>query len=109
MISLSNSAEDPLSEKDGLLSSGESLPQVGKMKYISVLFMSGVERRERLTGGSVQHLWYWSVVVKRELSQRAKLSIYQLIYIPTLPYGHELWVMTERMRLRIQMVEISFP
>ena len=41
---------------------------------------------------------YWSVVVKRELSHKAKFSVYQSIYVPTLTYGHELWVMTERIR-----------
>ena len=41
----------------------------------------------------------WSVVVKRELSRKAKFSIYKSIYIPTLTYGHELLVVTERMRL----------
>ncbi|KAK3522398.1 hypothetical protein QTP86_009537 [Hemibagrus guttatus] len=40
---------------------------------------------------------YRSVVVKKELSRKAKLSIYQSIYVPTLTYGHELWVMTERL------------
>ncbi|KAK3545374.1 hypothetical protein QTP70_005970 [Hemibagrus guttatus] len=39
---------------------------------------------------------YRSVVVKKELSRKAKLSIYQSIYVPTLTYGHDLWVMTER-------------
>ncbi len=39
-----------------------------------------------------------TVMVKKELSRKAKLSIYQSIYIPTLTYGHELWVMNERMR-----------
>ena len=50
-----------------------------------------------------------SVVVKGALSQKAKLSIYQSIYIPTLTYGHELWVLTKRMRLRIQGAEMSLP
>ncbi|MDF4350667.1 hypothetical protein P3435_23365 [Vibrio parahaemolyticus] len=49
-----------------------------------------------------------SVVVKRELSQKAKLSIYLSIYVPTLTYGHELWVVTERTRLRVQAAEVSF-
>ncbi|KAK0130608.1 putative uncharacterized transposon-derived protein F52C9.6 [Merluccius polli] len=49
-----------------------------------------------------------SVVVKRELSQKANLSIYQLIYVPALTYGHELWVVTERTRLRVQAAKISF-
>lgn len=39
---------------------------------------------------------YQSVVVKKELSQKTKLSIYQLIYIPIFTYGHKLWVVTER-------------
>ncbi|KAK3518448.1 hypothetical protein QTP70_000651 [Hemibagrus guttatus] len=51
---------------------------------------------------------YRSVVVKKELSRKMKLSIYQSIYVPTLIYGHELWVMTERIRSRIQAAEMSF-
>ena len=49
-----------------------------------------------------------SVVVKRELSLKAKLSIYRSIYVPTVTYGLELWVVTKRMRLRIPMAEKSF-
>ncbi|XDV25050.1 hypothetical protein PO909_029047 [Leuciscus waleckii] len=69
----------------------------------------------RLTDGSVQLLkycgmrsMYRSVVVKKELSCKAKLSIYRSIYVPTLTYGHELWVMTERTRSRIQAADMSF-
>ncbi|KAK7939602.1 hypothetical protein WMY93_002928 [Mugilogobius chulae] len=51
---------------------------------------------------------YRTVVVKKELSRKANLSIYRSIYVPTLTYGHELWVMTERTRSRIQAVEMSF-
>lgn len=47
-------------------------------------------------------------VVKRELSWRAKLSIYPSVYIPTLICGHELWVATKRMRLQIQAAKMSF-
>ena len=39
-----------------------------------------------------------SVVVKREVSQNAKLSIYRSIYVLTLTQGHLLWVVTKRMR-----------
>ena len=49
-----------------------------------------------------------TVVMKRELSQEAKLSIYWSIFVPTLTYGHEGWVMTERTRLRIQAAEMGF-
>ncbi|TWW66701.1 Protein turtle -like protein A [Takifugu flavidus] len=47
----------------------------------------------------------WS---KKELSRKAKLSIYRSIYVPVLTYGHQRWVMTERTRLRIQAAEMSF-
>ncbi len=47
------------------------------------------------------------VVMKRELSLKAKLSIYQSIYVTTLTCGHELWVMTNRMRLRVQEAEMN--
>ncbi len=51
---------------------------------------------------------YRSIVVKKQLSCKAKLLIYRSIYVPTLTYGHELWVMTERTRSRIQAAEMSF-
>lgn len=46
--------------------------------------------------------------MKRELSVKVKLSIYSSICILTLTDGHELWVMTETMRLWIQAAEIRF-
>ncbi|KAK3542721.1 hypothetical protein QTP70_000102 [Hemibagrus guttatus] len=74
---------------------GEVLPQVEEFKYLGVLFMSeGRMDREidRWIGAAaaVMRSMYWSVVVKKELSRKAKLSIYQSIYVPTLNYGHEL-------------------
>ncbi|KAI3371631.1 hypothetical protein L3Q82_024197, partial [Scortum barcoo] len=41
-------------------------------------------------------------------SKGMKLSIYRSVYVPTLTYGHELWVMTERTRSWIQVAEMSF-
>lgn len=49
----------------------------------------------------------WCIVVKREQSVKAKLSVYWLIYIPTLTYDHELWVVTEIMRSQIQASHMS--
>ncbi|KAK3516914.1 hypothetical protein QTP70_028206 [Hemibagrus guttatus] len=92
---------------------GEVLPQVEEFKYLGVLFTSeGRMAREidRRIGAAaaVMRSMYRSVVVKKELSRKAKLSIYQSIYVPTLTYGHELWVMTERVRSRIHAAEMSF-
>ncbi|KAK3508726.1 hypothetical protein QTP70_004271 [Hemibagrus guttatus] len=92
---------------------GEVLPQVEEFKYLGVLFTSeGRMDREidRRIGAAaaVMRSMYRSVVVKKELSRKAKLSIYQSIYVPTLTYGHKLWVMTERVRSQIQAAKMSF-
>ncbi|XP_042604086.1 uncharacterized protein LOC122141275 [Cyprinus carpio] len=92
---------------------GDLLPQVEEFKYLGVLFMSeGRMEREndsRIGAASaLMRLMYLPVVVKKELSCKLKLSIYLSIYVPTLTYGHELWVMTERTRSRIQAAEMSF-
>ncbi|KAI3366505.1 hypothetical protein L3Q82_000635 [Scortum barcoo] len=92
---------------------GEVLPQMEEFKYLGVLFTSeGKMEREidrRIGAAStVMQSVYRTVVVKKELSQKANLSIYRSIYTPTLTYGHELWVMTERTRSQIQAAEMSF-
>ena len=91
----------------------ELLPQAKEFKYLGVLFTSeGKMEREmdrRIGAASaVMRALYRSVVVKKELSRKAKLSIYRSIYVPTLTYGHELWVVTERTRSRIQAAKMSF-
>ncbi|XDV52909.1 hypothetical protein PO909_021551 [Leuciscus waleckii] len=92
---------------------GEFLPQVDEFKYLGVLFTSEgrmeweIDRRIG-AASAVMRSMYRSVVVKKELSRKAQLSIYRSIYVPTLTYGHELWVMTERTRSRIQAAEMSF-
>uniref|UniRef100_A0A8C6LH54 DUF4371 domain-containing protein n=1 Tax=Nothobranchius furzeri TaxID=105023 RepID=A0A8C6LH54_NOTFU len=89
------------------------LPQVEEFEYLRVLFMSEGRRDREIdrrigSASAVMRMQSLSVVVKRELSQKARLSIYRSIYVPILTYGHELWVMTERMRLQIQAAEMSF-
>ncbi|KAL3051872.1 hypothetical protein OYC64_001989 [Pagothenia borchgrevinki] len=63
-------------------------------------------RRIGAAGAVLQSL-YRTVVTKKELSQKAKLSVYRAIFVSTLTYGHEGWVMTERTRLRIQVAEME--
>ncbi|KAK3573193.1 hypothetical protein QTP86_015101 [Hemibagrus guttatus] len=91
---------------------GEVLSQVEEFKYLGVLFTSeGRMDREidRRIGAAaaVMRPMYRSVVVKKELSRKAKLSIYQSIYVPTLTYGHELWVMTERGAVEVARASVS--
>ena len=58
--------------------------------------------------GAVMHALHRSVVMKRELSQKTKLAVFCSIFVPILTYGHELWVMTERMRSRVQAKMFCF-
>ncbi|KAJ8012365.1 hypothetical protein DPEC_G00041950 [Dallia pectoralis] len=115
-VSTSKSEAMTLSRKpvECLLRVGnESLLQVKEFEYLGVLFASeGTMEREigRRIGaaGAVLHSLHRTVVTKRELSRKAKLSIYRSIFVPTLTYGHESWVMTERTRSRVQAAEMGF-
>ena len=49
-----------------------------------------------------------SVVLKRELCTRVRLSVFKSVFVPILTYGHGCWVMTERVRSRVQAAEMDF-
>ena len=51
---------------------------------------------------------HYSAVMKRELSKTEKLSIFKTVYVLILTYGHESWVLIERMRSQVQASEIRF-
>jgi len=81
--------------------SGNTLQQVEKFNYLGGYL--------RLTKGGVRRLitrigkanavlceLYRYVATKRELSNTAKLSVFKLVFVPILTYGHESWVMAER-------------
>lgn len=115
-ISTAKSEPMVLSQKrmDGPLWVGDdSLSQMEELQYLGILLMSGERMEPEIDKwiGSVSammQILYWSVVVKRELNQKRKLLICWSISVPTITYGHELWVVTERTRSQIQLVEISF-
>ena len=46
--------------------------------------------------------------MKRELSKQAKLSIFKAVFVPIFTYGHQSWVMTERVRSQGQASEMRF-
>ena len=51
---------------------------------------------------------HYSVVMKRELSKKAKLSIFKAVFFPIIAYGHESWVMSERVRSQVQASKTRF-
>ncbi|KAI3355034.1 hypothetical protein L3Q82_017853, partial [Scortum barcoo] len=84
---------------------GEVLPQVEEFKYLWVLFTSEGKMECKIDRriGAAFAVDYAVGVPDRfgeegAESKGMKLSIYYFTYAPTLTYGHELWVMTERTR-----------
>lgn len=100
-------------EQCALYTNGKTLNQVEKFKYLGVEFSSDgkqdgeIDRRIGAASGVLRSL-YRSVVTKAEISLKTKLAIFKSVYRPTLIYGHEQWVMSERVRSRIQAAEMRF-
>ena len=75
---------------------GATLKQVEKFKYIEVAFTSDGRQDEELDtrigkASAVMRALHYSVVMKRELSKKAKLSIFKTAFVPILTYAHESW------------------
>ena len=47
----------------------------------------------------------WAVLLQYG---KAKLSIFRSVYIPILTYGHECWIMNEKVRSRVHAAEMGF-
>ena len=82
---------------------GATLKQVEKFKYLGVAFASDGRQDEKLDtridkASEVMIALHYFVVMKRELSEKAKLSIFKTIFDRILTYGHESLVMTNRVR-----------
>ena len=74
--------------------SGNIQQQVETLKYLGVIFTSeGSRNREINTqigkANAVLHELYCSVVAKRELSKRAKLSVFKSVFVRIFTCGHE--------------------
>ena len=92
---------------------GATLKQVEKFKYLGIAFTSDGRQDEELDtrigkATAVMRALHYSVVVKRELSKKTKLSIFKTVFVPILTCRHESWVMTERVRLQVQASEMRF-
>ena len=92
---------------------GATLKREEKFKYLGVAFTSDRKQDEELDtrvgkASAVTRALHYSVVMKRETSKKAKLSIFKTIFVPILTNGHESWVMTERMRSHEQASEMRF-
>ena len=82
---------------------GSPLNQVEKLKYLGIEFSNDarldceIDRRIGSASAILRSL-YRSVVTKKEVSRTTKMAIFNAVSRPVLIYGHEQWVMTERIR-----------
>ena len=87
--------------------------QMEKFKYLGVQFTSDGREDDELDtrigkASAVMRALHYSVVMKRELSKKTKLSIFKTVFVPMLTYGHESRVITERVRLQVHTSEMIF-
>ena len=92
---------------------GVLLKQSEKFKYLGVSFTSDGRQNSELDirigkASAVMRQLHRSVVLKRELCTKAKLSIFRSVYVPILTYGHECWIMNEKVRSRVQAAQMGF-
>ena len=92
---------------------GATMKQVKKFKYLGVAFTSDGRQDEELDtrickASGVMRALHYSVIIKRELSKKAKLSIFKAVFVPILTYGHEFWIMTARVRSPVQASVMKF-
>ena len=92
---------------------GATLKLVEKFKYRVVAFPSDGNQDEELDTHigkvrAVMRALDYSVIMNRELSKKAQLSIFKTVFVPILTYGHESWMRTEKVRSRVQASEMRF-
>ena len=73
------------------------MKQVEKFKYLGVAFTSDGKQDEELDtqidkASAVMRALHYSVVVKREFSKKAKLSIFRTVFVAILTCGHQSFV-----------------
>ena len=85
-----------------------------KFKYLGVSFASDgrqndeLDIRIRKASPLIRQL-HRSMALKREFcSTKAKLSILRSVYVPILTYGHECWIMNEKLISQVQTGKMGF-
>ena len=83
------------------------------VKFLGVVYTSDGKQNDELDtrigkDSAVMRALHYSVVIKRELSKKAKLSLFETIFVPILTYSHKSWVSTEKVRSQVQASEMRF-
>lgn len=90
-----------------------NLEQVDSCKYLGVNISSTGEQEteiiERISNTSrLYQAIKNSFLNKKEISRAVKMSVYKTVFIPTLIFGCESWVLTKRLKSKIQRMEMLY-
>ena len=91
----------------------EVLEQVDSYKYLGVVIKSNCSLKEEINQRISKAIKVYSqlghtIISKRELTTKTKISIYNSIYCPTLIYGSESWTLDNSDKSRLQAAEMKF-
>lgn len=92
---------------------GKDLEQVDSFKYLGVTINHDGKIEEELNNRLLNtSKLYYSInrgfLRKKEISQKTKIAVYTSTYTPTLLYGSETWIITNKTRQKIQTAEMKF-
>ncbi|XP_068082743.1 LINE-1 retrotransposable element ORF2 protein [Anabrus simplex] len=100
-------------ERHCIMVDSKPLEQVTKFKYLGSIISSDGKMEEEITerigtAGRLFNAIRTNFLNKKEISKGTKLAVYKSTFIPTLTYGCESWVLTERTKSRIQATEMRY-
>src|SRR5258708_30196760 len=92
---------------------GQTLKQVNKFRYLECLINNEEKLDDEISqrigsADRILKLINSTIITKRELSLKAKVSVYNSVYVPTLIYGNESWTLNKRMESRVQACEMRY-
>lgn len=92
---------------------GKKIEQVKSIKYLGVKLdgngQQDIEIAARIeSAANVYHAPKNGFISKREISVKAKMSVYKTVFVPILTYGCESWVLTKRHKTKIQSMEMKY-
>ena len=91
---------------------GVDLKQVRKTIYLGVVLSDNGEMENELErrigmAATIAGALGGPVFGNKELSKEAKLTVYNAMVVPTLVYGCEAWVLKERDKMKLQIMEMQ--
>ena len=91
----------------------DKLEQVNTYQYLGTIISSTGSLEDEINNrvnkaNGIYYQIYNSIIGKKEISTKVKIQVYKTVYIPTLLYGSETWVMLDKHKSRITSSEMKY-